>query len=616
MTREANPSSSKPLTRKQARDRPQYRSDDDQYAQEPDPPRQRLRLSRPAASAAPRSSSSSSCCRVCGARDHRAGFDPATATYRDCPRRPCYLCGSAAHVAHACPHRPAAQQDAATTAAACPVLPSLLARREASSAAASAATAAAAERLAARAHWPEVDENRAGGGLPGSWRVSAACLGLHDGGRVTCLAFPSSAGVGGNASHLVASGNRHGGVAVWDHQRAHGRETYPPGGIFDALVNCLEFPAAGDVGAALMGALPGVGVAGDGTVRAFDLETGARDTLLRLASTASSRGMLYSVRAAPAIGALVASDNRGQMHVLDGRVGTAGGGGGGGGGGAGGGGSGGAAVVATVRVHKRGAKVNAVAVAGLAAGGGMLVATGANDHTAKLLDLRRLSGGGEASAGSGSGDPHHPATLATLPHGGVVTHAAFWGGPSPSASRGLVTTCFDNRLRVWDEATALVGGGDNAGAEPSRTIVHSHNFMRHLSFFRAAPDPKAPSLAVIGRYLSEPFEVGGAVAAGGAATAAGGADAAAAPTTTTIPLHPVDVIDLRTGRLVAALADENLTTVPSVNAAHPSLDVVVTGSSRSVFAWRRRDGGEEEEEDGEGGRRRTGGGGVGGREDK
>eukprot|EP00803_Ostreobium_quekettii_P006655 evm.model.scf_1440.2 EVM.evm.TU.scf_1440.2 scf_1440:3158-4445(-) len=42
-------------------------------------------------------------CRVCGSKDHRAGFSGAT--YIDCPNKPCYLCKKPGHTTSTCPHR-------------------------------------------------------------------------------------------------------------------------------------------------------------------------------------------------------------------------------------------------------------------------------------------------------------------------------------------------------------------------------------------------------------------------------------------------------------------------------------------------------------------------------
>ena len=51
-------------------------------------------------------------------------------------------------------------------------------------------------------------------------------------------------------------------------------------------------------------------------------------------------------------------------------------------------------------------------------------------------------------------------------------------------------------------------------------------------------------------------------------------------------LHPIDVLDASTGRLLSQLVDANLSTICPVNKPHPRVDVIVSGSSRSLYAWR------------------------------
>ena len=53
-----------------------------------------------------------------------------------------------------------------------------------------------------------------------------------------------------------------------------------------------------------------------------------------------------------------------------------------------------------------------------------------------------------------------------------------------------------------------------------------------------------------------------------------------------VALHPVDVLDASTGRLLSQLVDANLSTICPVNKPHPRMDVIVSGSSRSLYAWR------------------------------
>lgn len=83
---------------------------------------------------------------------------------------------------------------------------------------------------------------------------------------------------------------------------------------------------------------------------------------------------------------------------------------------------------------------------------------------ARIWDMRRL----EAES-----------SLKSLPHGRVVNSAYF----SPNSGSKILTTSIDNRLRVWDSIFANLDS-------PSREIVHSHDFNRHLTPFRAEWDPK------------------------------------------------------------------------------------------------------------------------------
>ena len=58
-----------------------------------------------------------------------------------------------------------------------------------------------------------------------------------------------------------------------------------------------------------------------------------------------------------------------------------------------------------------------------------------------------------------------------------------------------------------------------------------------------------------------------------------------------VALHPIDVLDASTGRLLSQLVDANLSTICPVNKPHPRVNVIVSGSSRSLYAWRPVSGG-------------------------
>ncbi len=62
-------------------------------------------------------------------------------------------------------------------------------------------------------------------------------------------------------------------------------------------------------------------------------------------------------------------------------------------------------------------------------------------------------------AGKRGGD--HPSLLAVLPHSKVVNAAYF----SPVTGRKILTTCIDNRLRVWDLVTHV--------RLPARPLCHT-----------------------------------------------------------------------------------------------------------------------------------------------
>ena len=53
-----------------------------------------------------------------------------------------------------------------------------------------------------------------------------------------------------------------------------------------------------------------------------------------------------------------------------------------------------------------------------------------------------------------------------------------------------------------------------------------------------------------------------------------------------VALHPIDLLDASTGRQVAQLTDPNLETICPVNKPHPRQNIIVSGSSRSLYAWK------------------------------
>jgi DNA damage-binding protein 2 len=225
----------------------------------------------------------------------------------------------------------------------------------------------------------------------------------------------------------------------------------------------------------------------------FDVETGAITSVLHTANEAAWTNVeaeeaagnwttMIGLDVVPSLGMVVAGDSKGGVHFLDPRSDRG--------------------AVASLPLHKRGCKVQSVACN---PADNNLLLTAGNDHKARLMDVRCLSGGAagpstppgpsqQAMQGCGAGNAASAVELAVLDHTRVVNSASF----SPLTGRKIMTSCQDNRIRIWDLIQL-------AGGPPSREIVHSHNFSRHLTAFKAEWDPKDPGerLIGIGRYISE-----------------------------------------------------------------------------------------------------------------
>lgn len=470
-------------------------------------------------------------CHVCGARGHAAGF--VGSVYVDCANRPCFLCRRPGHTTAACPHRAAPEHGAVPDArAARALLPALRARERGTTAPAARSPLAPPP--------------------PQTLRIDAAILRLHTR-RVTAIEFPAG------SNSVTVSGDKRGGVAVWRHDAVVDRATFRP---HAANVNTLRAaPALGPGAIASSGS--------DGALRVLDVET---QTVIATPVHLNPAGWIDGVSdektwgqlagmdvvtgpGGPGPATLIAGDTSGRVWFADPRAPR------------------GASQPGAATLHRK-AKVHAVSSNPADAS---LLLTGSGDWTARLFDTRALSltADGRAVARSRTAPT---AELASLPHDrGAVVGAYF----SPVTGRRVLTTATDNRLRVWDDIAA-------AASPASRTIVHSHDFNRYLTPFRAefdAADPAERRIA-IGRYISE--------SSGGVA------------------LHPVDVLDAATGRALAVGADPNLPTIQTVARFHPRRpELLVTGSSRSLYAWRFEDkekGGGDREWRGPGGGRGGGGG--------
>ncbi|KAK8520629.1 hypothetical protein V6N13_030927 [Hibiscus sabdariffa] len=331
-------------------------------------------------------------------------------------------------------------------------------------------------------------------------QVNCAVIRYHSR-RVTCLEFhPTN-------NHILLSGDKKGQLGVWDFAKVHEKTVY--GNIHSCILNNMRFSPANDVTI--------YGASSDGTISCTDLETGISSSLMNLNPNGwqgpGSWRMLYGMDINSEKGVVLVADNVGFLYLVDSRSNSQTG--------------------KAIMIHKKGSKVVGLHCNPLRPD--LLLSCG-NDHFARLWDMRRLEAG---------------SALASLKHRRVVNSAYF----SPFSGTKILTTSQDNRLRIWDSIFRDLDS-------PSREIVHSHDFNRHLTPFRAEWDPKDPSesLAVIGRYISDNYN----------GTA----------------LHPIDFIDINTGQLVAEVVDPNITTISPVNKLHPRDDVLATGSSRSLFIWR------------------------------
>ncbi|MCO5570673.1 hypothetical protein L7F22_024400 [Adiantum nelumboides] len=342
-------------------------------------------------------------------------------------------------------------------------------------------------------------------------RVDCAIIKLHSR-RVTYLEFHPT------KDNILISGDKKGQVGIWDFEKVYEKIVYSS--IHTCIVGSIRFHPTSTEMIYSCGA--------DGTVSCSDLETGLPNRAIDLNPDGwngpSTWRMMYGMDINSTRNVVLASDNVGLLHQVDIRTNSR--------------------IGKPLLIHKKGSKV--VGLHCNPVDPDLFISSG-NDHMARIWDMRFLDSQGP---------------LAELPHPRVVNSAFF----SPKTGNKILTTCQDNRLRVYDCIFSNL-------SEPSREIVHSHDFNRYLTCFRAEWDPKDPSenLAVIGRYISDDFNG--------------------------IALHPIDFIDISTGQLVAEVVDKNITTITPVNKLHPRLDVLASGSSRSLYIWRPSDEMEDEDKD-------------------
>ncbi|CAN8072167.1 unnamed protein product [Agarophyton chilense] len=156
-------------------------------------------------------------------------------------------------------------------------------------------------------------------------------------------------------------------------------------------------------------------------------------------------------------------------------------------------------------------------------------------------------------------------SLGWYKHDRVVSSAYF----SPNTGSKLLTTSLDNKLRVWDNIHAIQGfANQNEDAQPLE-IVHSHDFHRHLTAFRAVWDPKdwRDDLFMCGRFLGDAY-----------LDEEGSDDDAQV-------LHPIDMFSAKAGTVVHSLIDSDVQLICTSNKYSPSSDVIATAASQNLILW-------------------------------
>ncbi|GIL51301.1 hypothetical protein Vafri_7323 [Volvox africanus] len=195
-------------------------------------------------------------CKVCGKRGHKAGF--VGATYMDCPNRPCYLCKLVGHTTATCPYRIApghgctAASDAATRGS--------LGRR--GSLRGWNLCAALQSRECSGSRQPLGPRRCA---VP-RYQVEAAILKIHSRRCCTLEFHPTN-------DSIVVSGDKKGGLAVWNFDQVHDRTVYDT--VHSCLTNSIRFLPWVD-------SMTAVTASSDGTAKLVDLETGDWRPLLDL----------------------------------------------------------------------------------------------------------------------------------------------------------------------------------------------------------------------------------------------------------------------------------------------------------------------------------------------
>jgi hypothetical protein len=215
---------------------------------------------------------------------------------------------------------------------------------------------------------------------------------------------------------------------------------------------------------------------------------------------------------------------------------------------------------AALSLHDK--KVNALS---LELSDGVRLASCSTDTTVCVWDTRALGKGAKASRLLGHSKSCQMATWA------------------PDGSGRLLTTCYDDALRVWSNLELKTSSADKAKPSATLTVSHNCNTGRWIVPFRAvwvrarARSVLPSARRVVTRRVPS------------ACSAARRRHRRRPPSTPQTPgsdgiivgsmKRQMHVISTATGKLAKAYDSELMTAIPARNAAHPSLPVIAGGTA-------------------------------------
>ena len=297
---------------------------------------------------------------------------------------------------------------------------------------------------------------------------------------------------------VVAAGDKDGAVGLW---RVDGNETPADDEGDGSEDGVLYYKPHGSYICHLKWGRGGLGgklvtCAYDGAVRALDAEKGCFVELF--VSEDEDEFSACDVTADGRTMHLV--DNQGNYHVVDVRSGKL--------------------ASPAVELHEK--KINTVH---LEPGAERVMATSCGDQTVQVWDVRKSGKGAKP--------------LSRLQHSKSCQAAYF----APDGSGNLLTTCYDDLLRVWRPAGGSAGAV-NDDPKSALKIKHNNQTGRWVLPFRAIWTPGADGV-VVGSMRRE-----------------------------------VEVFDANKGSLVAKYSDgERMTAIASRMAVHPTLNVIAAGTA-------------------------------------